>query len=394
MCPAFKALMCCIIISITFSVPAQIPFLSQSTHSPFGNESIERFEIPLPKISGLGDSLFWNYSKTQLGQRSVVRYQSVGDSIAFKHENKGILCYFQTADTLKISHYNRLGEDLTFYRPEIRGIYPILLGDSISFPYYAEGNYGRIAYLRNCGITSLVADGTGTLITPETDTIQNIIRIHYHTKGGLTFDKSFSVKSFSSLKDSSLISDPTIFNHCKTDSITFYSDCWQWYAPGYRHPVIERQDHYVLKNGTLVDSLSTAYYSPIHGMIFNEPTDEEKEIAQERFLQRNTNGNRYSAHKNKKEASSYLQIESNISEIKFDVTPKYVTEHIIITAEDINGICQLKIADATGKLLYVESQLKSTDFPKRVNMSEFAKGIYFIILEHNDSTNSIKILKH
>ena len=365
---------------------ASVPFLSSTVHSPLRNADFERFDIRMQSPKCMHDTAVWDFSKLKKGRASVVCYQNVNETLALESEIRSLSRFILSGDTLKTIRFNKPGETLTYRLPKIEFIYPMLYGDSIAFPFFAEGNCGRIAYLRNCGMSTVKADGLGMLITPENDTVCNVMRIHRVTIGGLLIDGSFAANRDN---DSIEHQPAAILRLAASDSVQYRAEKWEWYAMGYTHPVIEHKEYTVKKFGVTVDSVAQSYYTPVDGMVYEEPEPEETALAEELWelrLEKSRKSNRQMSNNGGK-TELPIGTEGKLATITYNPSNSTAT----VAAYGGNAITGIYVANSAGQILRKTG--KFDDLFIEIDMSHYVDGIYLIVATLANGIYSEKIIK-
>ncbi len=366
---------------------AEVAFVSKSVHSPIKDSDINRYEIRFDSIGESGQAVIWDFSHMQKGESNTIRFKSLNNSQSKKYENERLSRFLLNEDTLLRTSYFDAGEKLDFILPEKRIVYPMVYGDSITDLFFAEGNFGKTNYLRNAGILTVVANATGTLISPDNDTIKNVIRVHSHKHAGILLTDSDFKLSFFATGDSSLLSSDNILHTVASDSITEIYDQWQWYSTNHPHPIIEKTQIQVLHYGVLVDFSENAYYtSPTH-QEYIEPDNEEILIAEERTKQHNAasqkprrvsnNGSSSSAY----HSSGKQQISTIGNTVTFDIYPTIVNRSVSINCNGQPDHASISIINANGQTLQTFDLSNGCSFPFVIDMDEFQSGVYVVAIE-------------
>ena len=377
-----------IIATITSSLYtlASVPFLSSTVHSPLRNADFERVDIRMQSPKSVCDTAVWDFSKLKKGRASIVSYQRVNDTMALESRSHSVSRFVLSGDTLKTIQFDKPGETLTYRLPKKEFIYPMLYGDSIAFPFFAEGNCGRIAYLRNCGMSTVKADGLGMLITPENDTVCNVMRIHRVTIGGLLIDGSFTANRDN---DSIEHQPAAILRMAASDSVQYRAEKWEWYAMGYTHPVIEHTEYTVKKFGVTVDSVAQSHYTPIDGMEYEEPEPEEMALAEELWelrLEKSRKSNRQMSNNGGK-----TELPIGKEEKKATITYNPSNGTATVAAYGGNAITGIYVANSSGQILRKADKLD--DLFIEIDISHYANGVYLIVVTSANGIYSEKIIK-
>lgn len=119
--------------------------------------------------------------------------------------------YLYREDTLWLTGFENKTVKMDFFGHEARLRFPFHYGDSLCSPFYGTGIYCQKIPLVAKGRTSVKADATGTLITPENDTLHHVIRVKQQRS----------------------------YTETGHDSVNLKMETYSWYARGYRYPIFE-----------------------------------------------------------------------------------------------------------------------------------------------------------
>lgn len=132
---------------------------------------------------------------------------------------------------------------------------PFAYGDSISGVFSATGLYGERLHIGLWGMTYVTGDGTGVL-TDNTDTLKNILRLHRHTETV----RAAQAEPFDTL---SMCRD-SIGRILAMSSDRLIEDRYIWYMCGYRYPIMETVEVATQTDGVRRPYLATTFlYIPI-----------------------------------------------------------------------------------------------------------------------------------
>ena len=204
----------------------------------------------------------WDFSQV-ISQDTirVTHYNKYDENHVVENENGENRLYRLDSIGRKLTRHYRGGMDIKYAITEDVD-YPIMCGGFRQGKFFGEGKLGSLAYIKNAGFSSVSANKVGNMITPDGDTIPDVLRLRYHRSGTTHIDGSFR-KSFIETRDSALFSTDSICHWLATDSVTHSIDKWQWYARGYRYPIIEMRSAKTYYYGVACDSIQETYYYPI-----------------------------------------------------------------------------------------------------------------------------------
>lgn len=176
-----------------------------------------------------GEGQIWDFSHVSTQGNYKCRYMISQDSLALLSTDHERLCtYCQTSDSLLLLREESQLHYINYSQPLLSLRFPMQYGDKVQNSFKGDGVYcGRILLRRN-GIVKIEADGVGTLIKSEGDTLRNVLRVHTIITASL---------------------DPTPDRQAEDLGMgqQEITEKYQWFAPGLRYPVYE--------------TISTTYYN-------------------------------------------------------------------------------------------------------------------------------------
>jgi len=290
-----------------------------------------------------GKNIVWDFSRLntineEYGVRYIEPEKKCKDSLLVTCiEHNTMYKYALKGDSLFMLGFENSGSKLVLGKPGLYLTYPFTYGDSITSIYNGTGSYVNTLLSEADGILTTVADGMGTLILPDGDTLFNVLRVRseqryeqrtlpiIHESGMRAWADTICINeessiSLSAMRDSSLINtdnyeqgneiydlprmygkDKITFKgreaksnnasgksqlltrkkllNEKTDSILYRTQICRWYAPGYRYPLFEticNRSHLTRIDTTEMDDIATAFYFPpsSHTYLGNDPENQ------------------------------------------------------------------------------------------------------------------------
>lgn len=168
--------------------------------------------------------------------------------------------YEQSGDSLLLWGSENNLTKTEYDRPVLMLHTPLAYGSSHSGLFHGRESYCERAYSRVFGTWRLTVDGTGTLLLPEGDTLRNVSRVHLHE---VTVTRHYphimTGEELKAYTDSIAVFTDDSIRAGLQDSTATVTDIYRWYAPGYRHPVLETVTKTWPLHKTLLD---VAYYCP------------------------------------------------------------------------------------------------------------------------------------
>ena len=221
-------------------------------------------------------SNMWDYSTAKISDVAIANKYSISDDTLTSRFNGEIITYRIINDSILCVKTATQGKLLNFNRPELIHEFPIVENSIYGKPFYSEGTIDHNRYLRQSGIATTCVK-RGRLIIPNGDSLQNVLLVKHLRHGSTIINGDYS-NSFCLSNDSSIISTDSIMWHLANDSITFSQEINQWYARGYRYPIIETRKVKSYYFDTPIDSVSIAFYcspsSQSHDLV-SDPANEE-----------------------------------------------------------------------------------------------------------------------
>lgn len=279
---------CCWYVAARADNDGQITAITSETNAPRSGDLVEKLEIQPVSVKVSGDSVLWDFSAYKTGKEYRIRYREAYDGKIIESENNSVKYYDLRGDTLYLTRHGQPGMSVVYQVPEPVVTYPMSFGNHRGGYFYGEGNLGNINYIRNAGYSTTTVDSRGTLVTPDGDTIKNVLRSHYTRIGTTHIEDNFN-HSFSVTRDSSLFRNDSICRWLVTDSVTHRIEKWRWYASGYRYPIAEAEKYKVYYYGAPVDSVSRYYYY----RAANQEYDIEDDYVNEQIRYNNSSGQWY-----------------------------------------------------------------------------------------------------
>lgn len=375
----------------TSTVLAGKPFLAKSVHSPIRENNTKRYETTIDTIGITGLGVVWDFSNMEKGSEIVYRSKPIGgDSVALCREMRASIVYVMNQDTLQTISYAKPGERLQFTVPEHGIAFPMIYGDRHSSLFYSEGSHGN-KYLLNAGISNIEADGIGSLILPDNDTLQNVIRLHYSKVSGVllaesapkTGDKAVSVDS--------------ILNILSTDSITEITDRWLWYSASFPLPIVEKRETRILRFGKLIDSSHMAYYTPVSAQSETEPDEDEVETAERRMSERDRaenrkNGNIRSFRRSETHDKGDNGLAGRLT-AEIRIYPTITNSIVNVECRDISQPGVLTVFDANGKLVE-RKEIEAGEVSHELDLSGQHSGAYIVNITAGGEKTSKAVFKY
>lgn len=231
--------------------------ITRDLNKPRPGDNIKLYKIPF--IINLNDTSIIDLSSIKGETDYNITYNQFKDSLLICSQNREVEIFDDLGDSILLISHRKPGLTLDYIIPEVAFKYPFSKGENINGVFFAEGTRAMRDYARISGSYTLSADNNVyTLITPEADTISNLLHTKYIRHGSTIIDNDFS-HSYK-FGDSTVILPDSIMWHLENDSITHLIECHCLYARGYRYPILETRLHKVLYYGSTIDSSFVSLY--------------------------------------------------------------------------------------------------------------------------------------
>ena len=342
----------------------------------------------------------WDFSAIKLNDKETETiYNEIDSNIVVENENReNRMYYIDNRDQNMLRHY-RGGMDVKYLISE-NVKYPILCGTTKYNKFFGEGQIGSASYIKNAGFMSVTADKVGELITPDEDTIKNVMRVHYHRSGTTHIEDSFR-RSFTATRDSALFSNDSICHWLANDSVTHTIDKWQWYARGYRYPVVEMRKYKTYFYGAPSDSILMALYYPLNRQVEEVENDTINQYYRENGAEgynlpsKSTFGGDSGRNKSQNKDNDDISENLLFSDFSCEVYPSITKSNITIrlySDSKQNVVCNL--ISSSGVLLWSNEVKLNMGYNEFTCPMEYLNtGIYFVTCTNGYNTISTKVIK-
>lgn len=226
------------LLAVSFPGFAAAHRLAKSSNLPRPDDkiAIERYEILSPGNGGKG--VVWDFSEANvISGTDYLEIIDIGNNSFGQKANRVRMDYRVSGDTVLWTGFERRLSEIHEVVPAVKMVFPVCFGDTCVSSFRMKGKYAVSANTECAGTAKTVADGQGVLIMPGNDTICDVLRLRsdYNiSRGGLL---RFHQEHLGQYAGSGLITT------------------YEWYAPGYRYPVMTVTEVWADTDGTpiLVD---------------------------------------------------------------------------------------------------------------------------------------------
>ena len=295
-----------------------------------------------------GENVLWDFSGLGAIEEDYL--------LIYYHENEEELSqltgwehqtnYFfkQRGDSLLMTGYSNRFAEMFFHNPEIQIVFPFSFGDSVYSTFSGNGRYYQEMEMTASGHTLLKANAKGTLITPTTDTLKNVLRIKR-------------------LRE---------YDNMGVENVGMLLETHLWYAPGYRYPIFETVKSMIIRDDVTDDDYVTAFYFPLAGLE-NLQEDPENDAIREEM---------------KQDAGILIACQ---------VSPNPVENDCYLNFElSTDAKVTIRLCDIMGNYILpiiIMENLQEGQHQKNIAMNGLRRGNYVIHIQANDYVTSKIVVK-
>ena len=241
-------------------------------------------------VDSQNDSLCWDISKMEtIIPKYTVWHVDKSDSLrqmTAVMERGTCHTYCQQGDSLLISGYRSRLSEVSYDEQEVFLLLPMAAGDSIQGFFHGRGTYGDKVALQQYGRYKTKATGVGTLLLPDSVSMDNVLRLHT--------ERVVSCKQYPITQRDSLLpyTADSVRASLMTDNAVYIVHTDRWYAPGYRYPIVEKR---MVSDGHGSKEIIQTLYYPAVNQAADNPDDEANAATRaqmvDRYKQKNANLN-------------------------------------------------------------------------------------------------------
>lgn len=370
------AISCC-----PFGIMFAQPALTGVLNSPRPGDRIVKQQIVYLEPGASGNDAVWDFSRQEaVNENYELKYSRYGDTDTIVGTEQRTLHYYKlSGDSLLLHGYENPTNLVNYRHPEALLVFPLAYGSSFTGYASSTGLYNNFSRLRVHGKSTVTADACGTLILPEGDTLRHVLRVYTHRRSiarPVKVDKDTL---------SGVLPADSIEYRLATDSVRWESETWQWYAEGYRYPVVEsiRTSNY-LYNQPVQVATASFYYPPQEQYydLASDPLNQQlRDLKQE-------NGDRQSDQTSHKGDTkdilryNYYVDDDNTLYLSYDLREQ---GEVWIALYDLQGRQLSSLRKETLQAGGYREQLLLTNLPGNE---------YLLQIICNDKMNGVKIIKH
>ena len=208
-----------------------------------------------------GRDVIWDMSDSDIGRKrfehSYVCIDSIENNLCLTATGSNTYYRLSGHDLLLCGYENNMYK-IDYETCETKLHYPFCYGDSIFSYFNGIGTYCDKSRIHSFGYTKTVADGCGSLILPNNDTLINVLRVHtVRQLCNIFYDINNMQLSYDTLYITNFTPD-SIVKHISSSTPVMRIDIYSWYQRGYRYPLVEQ----IIKTYGIVEHSECYYFPP------------------------------------------------------------------------------------------------------------------------------------
>jgi len=206
--------------ALVTTASAQIT-ISYEGHGLVSSDTLVVEQVDYTDAGPSGENVIWDFSGTEAKEKFKHRYAMSADSLSILFSDKeNLFTYSQDEDSLILLREEDNLSFINYDQPVFIMNYPMVYGDVCQRPFHGEGMYSGWFHIRRMGTTTVEADGIGTLIRAEGDTLRNVLRVHTVTTASL-WQNADSIENVRDMQQQEI------------------TESYRWFVQGLRHPAYE-----------------------------------------------------------------------------------------------------------------------------------------------------------
>ncbi|MTK53884.1 T9SS type A sorting domain-containing protein [Paludibacter sp.] len=348
-----KYLLALFFCAISASAFTQIPntvFLCKYRNLPHAGDSIIKQQMEYVDPGAAGRDITWDFRTVRpVDDAYNLRYKAItSDTLQLMGiEHRTIYRYQVKGDILLHTGFENATTLMEYSQPEIKMKFPFHYGDTISSRFAGTGEYCHRLPLHVAGITTTLADGSGTLFTPDGKEYKKILRVK-------------------NLRE---------YSETGVDSVTMRLETWSWYVKGNRYPIFETVKTATHKTGKeeTEHKVTSFFYPPMQQGQQTDTTglaEKESELGNLPAIDRIFTNCKLLPNP----VESQLRIEYDLAQ---------------------NATINFSLHDAIGvpKITTSPKQQQVGHYTENISMSGFSRGVYPLYVTVNGMVKTLHVVK-
>lgn len=353
-------------------------------HLPRMGDQIIKLDAFYMEEGESGKAVTWDFNHLKLsGEEYEIDYLVSPTSSLTGIENTTMQSYEISEDTLLIRRYENSLNITYLEKPEEIIIFPMSYGDERINYFYGKGKYCDRLELDIAGFTYSLADGYGTLVLPEKDTIYNVLRV-YTAKITLTDTRPITMGFDVYSPRAVPLTYDELLDRLESETSYTFTETYRWYAAGSRYPVLETSSSQMIVDNKTVSIANNTYVYHPEDQLFELPLDLSNIAVLEEQMANHSKETQTFGHEETMINHRWISTYPNpvINKLQIDIRPNH--------SENVD----IFIYSLQGHLLFQRDFLVGTDIHhETVDMNLFERGNYILKVQAGEKTESKVIQK-
>ena len=216
-----------------------------------------------------GENVVWDFSGIDCSGMCYIKYDTIQHSQLVGYDAQNTDTFSLDHNHLMLSNKESALQCMNYLQPQLLQVFPFRYNETFSKEYGGEGRYCGTHYERTFGTIQITADGQGTLILSDNDTLSNTLRVYTINTASIRLNS----------------------DSCRNDSDNMkqvITERYQWFTRGFRYPVFETVTSSTYNNLNYVSTQQYAICCP--PSVQSEITDSINEEIRHRDILVRQNG--------------------------------------------------------------------------------------------------------
>ena len=247
---------CIITLGLAFIIAGTLSAqtLTPAANAPRTGDVLKKQQMEYVNTSGGGEGRVWDLSGIEVvnprHKARILAKRDSADTMADTMADTIMTIESRTrrytllrGDSLLTTGTENVLSLVRYQQPELSLRFPASYGDSTASVFYGTAAWCERTYSRIYGVSRVKADATGTLVTPDGDTLRQVLRIHTRRVTGARLLPVGTEPDMRALIDSLPPFTADSARIClaadTSQGMVAEEEICQFYATGYRYPVFE-----------------------------------------------------------------------------------------------------------------------------------------------------------
>jgi len=272
--PQLKARSWLIFLGILFITPVRSQLKGELNLPRIGDELVKQ-SVPYRAAGESGKNIVWDFSSATVVDTDypVVYFSRKEETGLIGAEPGRLLHYRMVNDSLLMTGYESPNVLIHYSNPGVLLRFPIAYGDSLQDDFSGRGKHNDRLESIISGSLKTSADGLGSIVLPNNECMENVVRIHTQKTETSRYAPISSVFDIFSTATEPEWRDTVRFS----PPATIVTEIYQWYEAGYRYPVFETVESYRVSGDNFIILQKSSFFYHPYDQVFD--TGEEQALA-------------------------------------------------------------------------------------------------------------------